>query len=402
MIRFSKLTSEFRSSAIRDLMSIATRPDIISFAGGMPDNDLFPIEETNEIFNNLTIAQKKIAFQYGPTTGLPSLLESLSIFLEKKGLPVKSNKLIITTGSLQAINILAKVLVDQGERILVENPCFIGALSAFKSYGAILEGIDIDNDGLIIEQLVNKINAGSLPKFLYVTPYFHNPAGITYSIERKNELINVLKNKNIPIIEDDAYGDLWFYEEDKERIKPIKAIDPEGIDVCYTGSFSKIFGPGLRLGWMLVPEEMYRPCELAKQCFDACSPSFTQVLADAFIRTGMIYKYIDKVRVEYKLRAEAMHQALKENMPEYVKWVEPKGGFYIWLTLPDSIDSTEILKVALEKGAVFVVGKTFDPDNKKNNCIRLSYCNTSVDKINEGIKIVADSIRIICERNINF
>jgi len=378
-------------------MSIATRPDIISFAGGMPDNDLFPIEQTNEIYNNLTNAQKKVAFQYGPTTGLPSLLESLSSFLEKKGLPVKSNKIIITTGSLQAINILAKVLVDKGESILVENPCFIGALSAFKSYGAVLNGIDIDDDGLIIQQLESKINKEELPKFLYITPYFHNPAGITYSIERKNELIEVLKNKNIPLIEDDAYSDLWFYDEDKERLKPIKAIDPEGISVCYTGSFSKIFGPGLRLGWMLVPEEIYRPCELVKQCFDACSPSFTQVLADAFIRSGKIYDYIDSVRVEYKVRAEAMNQALKENMPDYVKWVAPRGGFYIWLTLPEKIDSTEILKVAMDKGAVFVVGKTFDPDNKKNNTIRLSYCNTSVDKINQGIKIIADSIRTICE-----
>jgi DNA-binding transcriptional MocR family regulator len=396
MIRYSKLASEFRSSAIRDLMSIATRPDIISFAGGMPDNELFPIEEINEIFNHLSIKQKQIAFQYGPTTGLPDLIESLGEFLEKKGLPVKKNKIIITTGSLQAINILAKVMLDAGDEILVENPCFIGALSAFKSYGAVLKGIDIDAEGLNISQLNHFVNAVNPPKFLYITPYFHNPAGITYSIKRKYELIEVLKNKNVPLIEDDAYGDLWFYEQDKERLKPIKAIDPEGIDVCYTGSFSKILGPGLRLGWMLVPEDIYRKCELVKQCFDACSPSLSQVLADAFIRSGKIYEYIDRIRPEYRNRAEAMDKALKNYMPGYVKWESPRGGFYIWLSLPKGTNATEILKKAIDNGAVFVVGQTFDPDNQKNDCLRLSYCNTSIDKIEKGIKIVANAIKSVC------
>jgi 2-aminoadipate transaminase len=394
MLKFSTSSNNLRSSAIRDLMGLATRPDIISFAGGMPDNELFPIEDTDEIFRSLDRKKKQLAFQYGPTTGLPVLLESLSGFLEKKGLPVKTNRLMITTGSLQAINILAKVFIDLGDPILVENPCFIGALSAFQSYGANIKGLSLDSSGLNIQELKEGIKTN--PKFLYITPYFHNPAGIVYSIERKNQLIETLKETDIPIIEDDAYGDLYFYDEDKERLKPIKAINPEGLFVCYTGSFSKIFGPGLRLGWMLVPEEIFRKCELVKQCIDACSPSFTQVLADEFIRSGKIYPYINSVRKEYKIRAEAMTKALKETLPDYVKFTEPRGGFYIWLTLPEKADSTEILKIAIDKGAVFVVGQTFDPDGTRNNALRISYCNTSVEKINKGIKIVSDAIKEVC------
>ncbi len=377
-------------------MDLATNPDIISFAGGMPDNELFPIAETDRILCNLSPGKKQTAFQYGPTAGLPSLLESLSEFLKKKGLPLATNRLMITTGSLQAINILAKVFIDPQDEILVENPCFIGALSAFTSYGAKLKGIPVDADGISVSLLRKYLEGEFLPKLLYITPYFHNPAGITYSVERKLELIQALHHKDVPLIEDDAYGDLYFNESDKERLTPIKALNPEGIDVCYTGSFSKIFGPGLRLGWMLVPEEIYEKCELVKQCFDACSPSFTQVLADEFIRSGEIYTYIKRTRKEYKNRAEAMVSALHECMPAYVRYTEPRGGFYLWLDLPEDADSTEILKLAIEKGAVFIVGKTFDPDDRRNNCLRLSYSNTSEDEIRRGIQIVADAIREIC------
>ena len=396
MPRFSKAVSSLRSSEIRDLMTLASRPDIISFAGGMPGNDLFPVEAVEELYRRLDIKKKQAAFQYGPTPGLPSLLESLEGFLEKKGLPVKENRLLITTGSQQALNILGKAFIDPGEPVLVENPCFIGALSAFRSYEAELRGIAVDSDGISIEGLRQEISRNEKAKFLYITPYFHNPAGVLYTAERKNQLIATLQGTNIPLIEDDAYGDLYFFEGDQERLKPIKAINPDGINVCYTGSFSKILGPGLRLGWMLVPEKIYAKCELIKQSADACSPSFTQVLADAFIRSGQMYSYVAGVRQEYKKRAAAMVSALREHLPDYVQWNEPRGGFYIWLTLPDEADATRIMTLAIEGGAVFVAGKTFDPSGKKNNSLRLSYCNNTPEQIAEGIPIVAQAIRAVC------
>jgi len=379
-------------------MALATRPGIISFAGGMPGNDLFPINDMDTLYNGLTEGQKQVAMQYGPTAGLPILLESLAEFLAKKGLPVAENKLMITTGSLQAINILAKAFIDAGDEVLLENPSFIGAISAFKSYDANLVTIPLKSDGICIESLRKHLDTSWVnPKFLYITPNFHNPAGTVYSSEVKRQLIELMRDRDIPIIEDDAYSDLAFYPEDTEQLKPIMSQDHSGIDVCYTGSFSKIIGPGLRLGWMLVPPHIYEKCELIKQSIDACSPSFTQVLADQFLRSGLIYSYLDRVREEYKRRSLAMMEELRKHLPEYVQWNEPRGGFYIWLQLPEGVDTLEILRIAIHKGVVFVTGKTFDPLEKETNNMRISFCNTSVEIIQKGIPIIAEAIREVCD-----
>ncbi len=396
MYRFSKITDELRTSEIRDMMSVAINPDVISFSGGMPGNDLFPLKEVDDIYNNLSLKKKQIAFQYGPTPGYPPLIESLREFLRKKGLPVDENRLIITTGSLQAINILTKVFVDPGDKVVTENPCFIGTLSALKSYGANINGLPIDDEGIDISLLNKALNHNIQPKFLYLTPYFHNPAGILYSQTRKQSVIDILEQTHVPLIEDDAYGDLYFYDEDKLLVKSIKAINPSGVDVCYTSSFSKILGPGLRLGWMLVPDEVYVKAELCKQAFDACSPTFTQVIADEFIRNGSIYSYIARLRSAYYKQAMAMVKTLKDHLPGYVHWTEPRGGFYIWLTLPEGTDSSAIFMESIKNGAIFVVGKTFDPAGKRNNFIRLSYSSTTIEMIERGIPVVAEAIKKVC------
>ena len=382
MPRFASSVSSLRSSEIRDLMSVAAAPDIISFSGGMPGNDLFPLDSLDEIYRSLTDQEKQVALQYGPTNGLPSMLESLEAYLEKKGLPVKENRLMMTTGSLQAIHILAKAFIDPGDTVLVENPSFIGALSAFRSYEARLVSVPLTNEGIDIEQLKIRLeNTRPKPKFLYYCPNFHNPAGIIYSMEVKQQMIELLKDRDIVLIEDDVYSDLHFYEEDVPKMRLIKSMNPEGIDVCFTGSFSKILGPGLRLGWMLVPEGIYRKCELIKQSIDACSPSISQVIADKFVRSGYIYDYTASVRQEYKKRGLAMIDALEKNLPSYVTFEKPRGGFYIWLHLPEGTDATLILQKALEKGVVFVTGKTFDPDGIKNDAMRVSFCNTDESAI---------------------
>lgn len=392
--RFAQSSAALSSSEIRDLMSLASAPDIISFAGGMPGNELFPLDEMDRIYNSLTTSEKQTALQYGPTSGLPSLLESLSGYLETKGLPVKENRLLITTGSLQAIHILARAFIDPGDRVVVENPSFIGALSAFRACQAELQAIPLRGDGMDISLLAKELNSDApLPKFLYFAPNFHNPAGIIYSMEVKQQMIALLQGRNIPVIEDDVYSDIWFHEEDLQEMKNLKAINPQGIDICFTGSFSKILGPGLRLGWMLVPEAIYRKCELIKQSIDACSPSLSQVLADKFIRSGEIYRYAARVREEYKKRGETMIAALEAHLPEYVTFERPRGGFYTWLQLPKGSDSTTILKRAIEKGVVFVTGKTFDPAGLQNDHMRVSFCNTDAETIRRGIPLIAQAIR---------
>jgi len=394
MTVFAKSINDLRSSEIRDLMKLANQSGMILFSGGMPDNDLFPLDEMDHIYNQLTAGEKKIAMQYGPTNGLPVLLESLNTFLRKKGLPVDSNKILITTGSLQAINILAKAFTDPGDTIITENPCFIGAISAFKSYQANIVSVPLKPDGIDVEELSMVLKKpGPKPKFVYLTPNFHNPAGTLYSADRKAEIIALLNGLDIPLIEDDVYSDLFFHNEDKPHLRTFKEINPEGIDICYTGSFSKILGPGLRLGWMLVPEHIYQRCELIKQSFDACSASFSQIRAHKFLETGAVYPYIERVRKEYARRAEAMTDEIHKHLKNTVQFTIPRGGFYIWLQLPENLDATAILEKAITKGIVFVSGKTFDPQGVINNYIRLSYCNTSAEKISKGIPLLAEAIK---------
>jgi DNA-binding transcriptional MocR family regulator len=395
MIRFSKSVSSLRTSEIRDLMGLATSSDIISFAGGMPGNELFPVEEIDEIYNNLPLDIKRTAFQYGPTPGYPPLLESLKEYLGRKGMPVGTNRLMITTGSLQAINILAKIFIDPQDTVVTENPCFIGAISAFKSYQANLKGIDLDNYGIDPQSLRNYLNLmkSAPPKFIYLTPNFHNPAGILYTEQRKKELVPILKEHNLPLIEDDAYGELYFDEEARRRIVPMKTLYEKELTICYTSSFSKILGPGFRLGWMLVPPDIYEKAELCKQSFDACSPNFTQVLADEFLRSGKMEKYIKRMRVIYKRRKDVMASAIRKYFPAEVVWNEPSGGFYIWIKIPQRLDIMKVLKSSIEQGAVFVIGKTFDPEGKDNSHFRLAYSHTPEEKIEKGIKILGNCLK---------
>ena len=389
---FSQTVQHIRSSEIRELMKLATRPDVISFAGGMPNNNLFPIDEVDEIFLKMDDAKKKIAFQYGPTSGYPPLLETLKEYLRTKGLPVDTHKLMITTGSLQAINILGMEFIDPGDLVLTENPSFIGGIAVFKAFQATLKGITLQNDGLDLDELEHILETEK-PKILYVIPNFHNPAGIIYSLEKRKRLLQILEGKNIILLEDDAYNELYFDDKGKELSQPMMSMDYKDIDIVYTGSFSKILGPGFRLGWMLASPEIYEKAQIIKQGIDACSPNFTQVIANEFMEKGYLEQYLNRIRKEYAERKDLMQVALVKYMPKQVKWHEPKGGFYYWFELPEHLDSSEILKESIKNGAVFVTGKTFDPMAKKNNNFRLAYSNMEKNQIDKGVAIIADAIQ---------
>ncbi|MDR1592551.1 MAG: PLP-dependent aminotransferase family protein [Prevotellaceae bacterium] len=390
---FSKSVGALRSSAIRDLMSIATRTDIISFAGGMPGNELFPVDALREMMQTMPLTQLQEGMQYGPTGGYPPLLDALKERLRKKGFPVETNGLIITTGSLQALNILGKLFVNPGDTVLTENPVFIGGVSAFSQYEANITGIDLDEDGISIEQL--KTALIQKPKFLYITPNFHNPAGIVYSRERRVQLIETLRDTDVPIIEDDAYGELFFDEDTCQISRPMKTWVDADMDkqIFYTGSFSKVFGPGLRIAWALTPPEVCNKMSICKQSIDACSPMLSQVLMYEFMRTGRLEPYIDFLRKTYKQRRDMMLDAIERYFPKEVTFVNPRGGFYLWLKMPQGIDEELLFHNVLDKGAVFVLGGVFDPHGKKNGYIRLSYCNTPEDQIERGIKIIGSCLK---------
>ena len=398
MYAFSNAVNSMHSEDIKLLMEQSSGKSMISFAGGMPNNDLFPVKQIDEIYNNLPDVLKKHCFQYGPTSGYPPLVKSLQKYLQIKGLPVDTNKILITTGSLQAISIVTQEFVNQGDIILTENPSFVGALSVFETYEAEIHGIPIDNNGINIEALKKKIaSLDKKPKLLYVTPNYHNPAGIIYTPERKKELLEVLANTGIILLEDDAYSDLYFNEEEKYLVKPMKSYGFPDVEIIYTGSFSKIIGPGFRLGYMLASPEIFDKAETIKQALDACTSNFMQILANEFLTQNKLQPYLKGLRKEYKERKDILQKSLIKNMPKEITWNEPKGGFYIWLKLPNHIRSTDVFKESIKKGVVFVTGRTFDPASEKDDRLRLSFSNMPKDTIEKGVEILADAVNRVLE-----
>ncbi len=396
MVDFSVNAKGMRSSEIRRLMQLAADPSVISFAGGMPANDLLPTEVVDDLYARLPRAGKQAALQYGPTGGYPPLLGGLRKYLESRGVPLEKQGLIITTGAQQAINLLAKVFIDPGDLVVTEYPGFIGAIAAFKSYGANLSSVPLDEDGIVIEQLEKEIEArASQIKMIYLTPFFHNPAGIIYSEERKKKLLTLLSGHPFILVEDDPYGELYFDESDKPLTVPLKTLGRGQLPICYVGTFAKIFGPGLRLGWLLAPEAIVEKCELAKQSMDACSSTFTQVLASEYLAEGRLEPYLSSVRPVYARRARAMLDALERFMPEGVTWTRPKGGFYVWVTLPPAMNATDILNRSITGGAAFVIGSAFDPHGVRNNSLRLAFSYTPEERIEKGIGVIADAIKAV-------
>ncbi|HKL96063.1 MAG TPA: PLP-dependent aminotransferase family protein [Paludibacteraceae bacterium] len=388
---FSKSANNMRSSAIRNILSLAVRPDIISFAGGMPGDELFPTDDLRELVATLTEKQLQESMQYGQTSGYPPLIEELKKWLRAKGFPVDTNRLIITTGSLQAINIIGKIFINPGDVVLTENPVFIGATSAFKSFEATIVGIPMDEEGIEMEALKQALALN--PKFIYVTPNFHNPAGLSYSKERRRQFLELLAETNVPILEDDAYAELFYDADIQSVIVPMKTTAKNEQQYFYSGSFSKVFGPGLRVGWLLVPEAVYAKAEVCKQSMDACSPMLSQVLAYEFLRTGKMQIYIEKLRAIYKLRRDCMLTAIRNECPIEATFVEPKGGFYLWLKMPQGVDEEVLVLNCVKEGVVFVTGKTFDPDELPNGYIRLSFSNTPEEQIKKGISVLANELK---------
>jgi len=394
MYYFSRAVNSVHSEDIKRLMRQASGPDLISFAGGMPNNDLFPVQQIDAIYDGLTESIKKSCFQYGPTAGHPALLASVRQRLLNKGLPDEDNRLLITTGSLQAISIITQEFIDEGDVVLTENPCFVGALSVFETYGAEVHGVSIDRDGIQIDHLERKIDAlEKKPKFLYITPNFHNPAGIVYSLERRRKLLEFLDGRDIIVLEDDAYNDLYFDPEHELLVKPLKAHTGYDVDIIYTGSFSKILGPGFRLGFMYASPEVSEKAETVKQALDACTSNFMQILASEFSHDDYLNPYLAFLRNEYRERKSILQEAMNEFMPDGVQWTEPLGGFYFWLRFPEGFSSTELFENCRERGVVFVTGRTFDPHNERDNCLRLAFSNMPRKHIEPGIRILAEEVR---------
>lgn len=394
MVVFSRSAQAQGSSEIARLMKLAADPSIISFAGGMPNNGLFPTETVDEIYASLPVEVKRAGFQYGPTAGYPPLLDAFREYLRPRGLPVDDYSLMITTGGQQALNLVTEVLVDPGDVVVTEYPSFIGAIAAFNAHRAELHDIAMDEGGILLEPLAAKLE--SIPadrlKLVYLNPCFHNPAGILYTNERKRQVLELLEKFDVCLLEDDPYSELFFDSDDRPETVAMAAMSDGSVPICYVGTLAKTLGPGMRIGWILAPKEIVGKCELAKQSLDACTSTFTQVLAHAYISQGKLPAYVEEVRPIYARRAKLMLDALEAHMPEGVVWTTPRGGFYVWVTLPETVDASDVFEACLERGAAFVIGSAFDPQGTRNNTIRLAFSHTPEEKIVEGTRIVCEAV----------
>lgn len=390
-MNYAKCVSCFRPSPIRGMMKAVINPDIISFAGGMPGEELFPVEDIREMVAEMPRKAMDTALQYGPTDGLPVFVKLLTEEMTRRGFDMTKNRIIVTTGSTQVMNIVTKLLIDPNDNMLTEDPVFVGSAGAFCSYQANIIGVKMDNEGVIISELEQALKHN--PKFIYTTPTFHNPAGLTYSRKRREQFLEVMaKYPDVMILEDDAYGQLYYNDEVKNDIVPMKTYAKNEQQIIYCSSFSKIFGPGLRVGWMVLPNEMFEVAEIAKQSMDACTPQFSQMLAYEFMRSGRMDRYVQKLRETYAERRDTMVRCIKEYCPAEMTFVTPQGGFFLWAKVPDCINIDELFDACSKRGVVFVKGIAFSAEYKENQHIRISFSNTNSETIERGVKMIGEEM----------
>lgn len=391
---FSAAAKRGKRSEIRELLKLTRKPGIISFAGGLPAPDLFPVDEIKEMAKIVMEKEGRIALQYGPTEGDNRLREELTKMLREDGVTLSVDKMLIITSSQQGLDFVAKVFIDPGDVIITGRPTYVGAIQAFNSYGAAMHGIDLDNEGTQTAQLELEIQklakSGKKPKFLYEIPDFQNPSGITMSLRRRRELIKIAEKHDLLIVEDSPYRQLRF----EGKAEPsIISMAPERTIALYT--FSKILLPGFRLGWMVAPLEVIDKAVMAKQAVDLCSPPYTQSILFEFISRGLLQKQIEKIVAAYRHKRDFMLAKLDQYMPkiEGLKWTKPAGGLFLWVTLPAYMDATEMFISAVEKKVAYVVGTAFYPDGSGKNNFRMNFSYSSLEEIDEGIKRLAECIR---------
>jgi 2-aminoadipate transaminase len=391
---FAKRTHQMRSSAMRDLMAITARPDIISLAGGLPDTSTFPSETFAALMTGIARESCASALQYGPTEGFDETKERIASVMLEEGMRVDPDDMIVTTGGQQVIDLVTKTLVDPGDVVICEAPTYPGAVPVFSSYEADVVQIEMDSDGMridLLEETLDRLErAGRRPKFIYTVPTFQNPAGVTLSLPRRMRLVEIARERELLVLEDNPYG-LLRYEG--EPLSPLFALDG-GIYVLYLGTFSKIFSPGIRLGWLVAPRPVLAKVELGKQAADLCTSSLTQQLVHAYFGQHRWLEYVGELCSLYRQRRDAMLDALAEFFPPEAEWTRPAGGLFIWATLPEFIDTHDLLAKALrEEQVAFVPGAAAYVDGRGGSSMRLNFSNADGDDIREGIRRIGKVVR---------
>ncbi|MGH2856130.1 MAG: PLP-dependent aminotransferase family protein [Solirubrobacteraceae bacterium] len=389
---FAQRTRAMRSSAMRDLMALTARDDVISLAGGLPDTSTFPPDSYAALMGEVAARACARALQYGPTEGSVRTRECIAEVMAAEGMEVDPDEMLVTTGAQQAIDLVCKALLDPGDVVVAEAPTYPGAIPTFSSYQADVVQITMDGDGMRTDELSATLDSlereGRRPKFIYTVPNFHNPAGVTMSEQRRHELVGIASRRELLVLEDNPYG-LLRYEG--EPVPTLRSLDPEF--VVYAGTFSKILSPGLRLGWAVAPAPVLAKLQLGKQGADLCSSSISQQFVGAYFDAGEWDAYLRSLRELYCRRRDVMLDALAEHFPREARWTHPQGGLFIWATMPDYIDTTDLLARALGQQVAFVPGRAAYVDGRGGSCMRLNFSGVDEDAIREGVRRIGEVVR---------
>jgi 2-aminoadipate transaminase len=387
--RYAQRTQRMGSSAIRELLKLTEKPDIISFGGGMPAPEVFPVEAITEACQRVLTDQGARALQYGATEGYLPLREMIARHTARYGIGVNPDNILITSGSQQALDLIGKVFINRGDRILVEAPTYLGALQAWNAYGAEYVTVPMDKDGMVTDAIELALRVG--PKFIYVLPNFQNPTGVTLSLERRQKLVEMAEAYGVPIIEDDPYGQLRYEGEHLPSVVDLDDTYRSNNGKSYTGNviylstFSKILAPGIRLAWVIAPPEVIRKLTQAKQGADLHTSTFNQIVAHEVSKGGFLDQHIRLIRKVYSERRNIMLGAMDRYFPPGVDWTQPKGGLFLWGTMPEYLKSAEVLKQAIKEKVAFVPGMSFFPNGGGENTMRLNFSYASPEKIQAGI-----------------
>ncbi len=381
-----------KSSAMRDLMALTERDDVISLAGGLPDTSTFPPDSYAALMGSVAAESCARALQYGPTEGLALVKRCIARVMEAEGVDIDHDELLVTTGGQQVIDLVCKTLLDPGDVVVTEAPTYPGAVPTFSSYQADVVQVTMDREGMRVDELQQTLDelerAGRRPKFIYTVPNFHNPAGVTLSLERRRELVRIAGERELLILEDNPYG-LLRYEG--SPLPTLRSLDDEF--VIYASTFSKILSPGVRLGWTAAPAPILQKMNIGKQAADLCSSSISQYFVGAYFASGPWENYVRSLIEIYRRRRDVMLDALAEHFPREAEWTHPQGGLFIWATLPGYIDTTDLLARALEEHVAFVPGRAAFVDGRGGSSMRLNFSGVGEDEIREGVRRIGEVVR---------
>ena len=378
---YARRASGMTASEVRALFSVASRPDVVSLAGGMPYVQALPTEHVLEVVESVLVERADVALQYGGGQGSPVLRERLAMLMAEEDTSADPEDLVVTTGAQQALDLVGKVLLDPGDVVAVEAPAYVGALSAFSVYEPRFLQVDLDDDGMIVEQLEEALLRGERPKFVYTVPNFHNPAGVTMSRARREQLVALCREARIPIVEDNPYGMLRF---DGEPLPTLRSLDRQ--NVIYLGTVSKVFSPGVRVGWAVAEPGVLQRLVLAKEAADLCGSQFTMLVTERYFGGELWRRNLGALVQTYRSRRDAMLTALEEHFPSDASWTKPSGGFFVWVTLPDYFDTPALLAAAVERKVAYVPGTGFYPDGRGRQQMRLCFSYPTEERIDEGIR----------------